>query len=149
MRSDRLFLQDPEVGTLCSRHVTDVVIRAIQFGGTTLLHRRTAPPNADNRHLHRPHGQQGIRAYAPLNVPDLLHWSILATRNDSRGSRRRVVQQGASSWLGAGIIVVIWCGVDADRPCDGAANPAARGYTQKISAGDYEVNIPVKSRRNR
>lgn len=95
MRSDsRLFLQDPEEyrkQVVAAGTSLDVVNRAIQFGGTTLLQ-----PVATEGLRAAQRGQTGtvtstdytgsreLEAYAPLNVPDSdLHWSILATRNDS------------------------------------------------------------------
>lgn len=158
MRSDsRLFLQDPEEyrkQVVAAGTSLDVVNRAIQFGGTTLLQ-----PVATEGLRAAQRGQTGtvtstdytgsreLEAYAPLNVPDSdLHWSILATRNDSEAFAAVASFSRALVLVTVGIIVVI-C-VASMLIAHAMVRPIRRLEvgTQKISAGDYEVNIPVKSR---
>ncbi|CKR26475.1 adenylate/guanylate cyclase domain-containing protein [Mycobacterium tuberculosis] len=158
MRSDsRLFLQDPEEyrkQVVAAGTSLAVVNRAIQFGGTTLLQ-----PVATEGLRAAQRGQTGtvtstdytgsreLEAYAPLNVPDSdLHWSILATRNDSEAFAAVASFSRALVLVTVGIIVVI-C-VASMLIAHAMVRPIRRLEvgTQKISAGDYEVNIPVKSR---
>jgi hypothetical protein len=95
MRSDsRVFLEDPQEyrrEAIAAGTPPDVVDRAIRLGGTTLVQ---PVGSAGLRAAQRGEtgtvtgtdymGNRELEAYAPLNIPNSnLHWSILATRDDS------------------------------------------------------------------
>ncbi|QLL05878.1 adenylate/guanylate cyclase domain-containing protein [Mycobacterium vicinigordonae] len=158
MRSDsRLFLEDPqeyrrlaiEAGTAPS-----VADRAIQLGGTTLVQPVTS---AGLRAAQRGEtgvvagtdytGNRELEAYAPLNIPNSdLHWSILATRDDSDAFARLGRFSKTLAITVTGMIFAV-C-VISMLVAQAAVRPVRRleKGTQQISSGDYEVNIPVTSR---
>ncbi|HUH70273.1 MAG TPA: adenylate/guanylate cyclase domain-containing protein [Mycobacterium sp.] len=158
MRSDsRLFLEDPEQyrrEAVAAGSPPDVVNRAIQIGSTILVQPvATAGLRAAQR------GQTGtttatdytgneeLQAYAPLNVPDSdLHWSILATRDTAQGFAAAASFGRVLILVTVAMIVVI-C-VASMVIAQVMMRPIRRleAGTQKISSGDYDVNIPVKSR---
>ncbi|WP_421845041.1 adenylate/guanylate cyclase domain-containing protein [Mycobacterium sp.] len=157
MRSDsRLFLQDPEAyrrEAVAAGTPTEVVDEAIRLGGTTMVQ---PVPSAGLSAAQRGEtgvltttgylGTEEMQAYAPLTVPDSdLHWSILATRASSEAyarawsfTRRIVLTTTAI------IFAVCLVGALASRAF---VRPIRRLETgaNKISAGDYEVSIPVNS----
>lgn len=158
MRSDsRLFLQDPQEyrrEVIAAGTAPDVADRAIRLGGTTLVQPiRSAGLRAAER------GETGVvtgtdytgnselEAYSPLVVPNSdLHWSILATRDDSdafarlgRFSKRIAV--AVTAMIFAVCVASMLIAQAAVRPVRRLEKGA-----RKISAGDYEVNIPITSR---
>ncbi|CAM4453738.1 adenylate/guanylate cyclase domain-containing protein [Mycobacterium basiliense] len=157
MRSDsRLFLQDPEEyrrQTVAAGTPPDVANRAIQIGGTTLLQ-----PVASEGLRAAQRGQTGtvaavdytgnpeLEAYAPLNVPNSdLHWSILATRDDSAAFAAAAAFSRALVLVTVAMVFVI-C-VASMLIAQAMVRPIRRleAGTQKISSGDYNVAIPVTS----
>ncbi len=80
-------------------------------------------------------GSWRLRAVCPITVVVLATQVILRRSRPSRRSAGRVL-------VGWHHCRHLWR--RADRPCDGVSTAARVGA--KISAGDYEVNIPVKSR---
>lgn len=159
MRSDsRLFLQDPDEyrrqATAAGTSV-ETVDRAFRLGSTTLVQPldspglraaqggRTGTVTTGHDYL----GQRELEAYAPLDIPNSgLHWSILATRNHSDAyagiasfSKRVVLTTTA--------IIFAIC-VLAMLLARAVLRPIRRlqAATGQISAGDYNVTVPVKSR---
>jgi class 3 adenylate cyclase len=158
MRSDsRLFLEDPEkyrreaeaAGT-----PSDIVDQAIRLHGTTLVQPvETAAVRAAQR------GQTGtvidtgylgdreLAAYAPLHVPNSdLRWSILATR-DTDEAFDRIESFTRTLVLTTAALVFTICLV-AMLIARLFVGPIRRLQTgaQEISAGNYDVTIPVTTR---
>lgn len=158
MRSDsRLFLQNPEEyrsEVVAAGTPPEIADEAIRLGGTTYVQPVDGPGlSAAQRgetgvvltegYL----GRQEMQAYAPLKVPDSeLNWSILATRASSDAYARSSSFTKRVVVTAAGISFVI-CLIGAigarafTRPIrrlEAAAN--------KISAGDYDVAIPVTTK---
>jgi class 3 adenylate cyclase len=158
MRSDsRLFLEDPkeyrreaiEAGT-----PPDVVDEAIRLGSTTLVQ---PVPTAGLRAAQRGEtgvvsatdytGHRELEAYAPLNIPNSdLHWSILATRDDS-DAFARLGRFSKTLVIAVTAMVFVIC-VASMLIAQTAMRPVRRleEGTRKISSGDYDINIPVMSR---
>jgi class 3 adenylate cyclase len=155
MRSDsRMFLEDPEkykreaeaAGT-----PPDIVDQAIRWHGTTLVQPvETAAVRAaqrgqtgtviDTSYL----GQRELAAYAPLHVPNSdLRWSILATR-DSAEAFDRIESFTRTLVLTTAALVFIICVVAMliARLFVGPVRRLQNG-AQEISAGNYDVTIPV------
>jgi class 3 adenylate cyclase len=158
MRSDsRLFLQDPKAyrrDAIAAGTPPDVVDKAIRLGGTTLVQ-----PVADAGLRAAQRGQTGVigdtdylgnrvlEAYAPLNMPDSdLHWSILATR-DRDEAFAQISSFSKTLVLGVVVMIFVIC-VASMLLAQLILRPIRRleAGTQKISSGDYDVNIPVTSR---
>jgi class 3 adenylate cyclase len=158
MRSDsRLFLEDPEkyqreaeaAGT-----PPDIVNQAIRWHGTTLVQSvETAAVRAaqrgqtgtiiDTGYL----GERELAAYAPLHVPNSdLRWSILATR-DSAEAFDRIGSFTRTLVLTTAALVFVIC-VAAMLIAQLFVQPVRRlqAGAQKISAGNYDVTIPVTTR---
>ncbi|OBA62292.1 cyclase [Mycobacterium sp. 1100029.7] len=158
MRSDsRLFLQDPEEyrrEAVAAGTPPDVVERAIRLGTTTLVQpASTAGFRAAQR------GQTGtvtatdytgnseMEAYAPLNIPNSdLNWSILVTRDDS-DAFARLGRFSQTLVVGVATMIFVVC-VASMLLAQVMLRPVRRlqAGTQKISSGDYQVSIPVRSR---
>jgi class 3 adenylate cyclase len=158
MRSDsRLFLEDPKEyrrEAIDAGTAPDVVDRAIRLGGTTLVQ---PVPSAGLRAAQRGEagtitgtdytGNRELEAYAPLTIPDSdLHWSILATRDDSYAFARLGQFSKTLAIAVTGMIFAI-CVVSM-LVAQLAMRPIRRleAGTRTISSGDYDVNIPVRSR---
>ncbi|ORV54916.1 cyclase [Mycobacterium florentinum] len=158
MRSDsRQFLEDPEQyrkDAIAAGTAPDVVNRAIQLGTTILVQ---PAPTAGFRASQR--GQTGtvtatdytgnseMEAYAPVVVPNSdLHWSILVTRDDS-DAFARLGRFSQTLVVGVASMIFVVC-VASMVLAQIMLRPVRRlqAGTQKISSGDYEVNIPVRSR---
>jgi class 3 adenylate cyclase len=158
MRSDsRMFLQDPEkyrreaeaAGT-----PPDIVDQAIRWHGTTLVQpvettavraaqRGQAGTVIDTSYL----GQRELAAYAPLHVPNSdLRWSILATR-DSAEAFDRIESFTRTLLLTTAALVFVIC-VVAMLIARLFVGPVRRlqGGAQEISAGNYDISIPVTTR---
>ncbi|BBZ13968.1 adenylate/guanylate cyclase domain-containing protein [Mycobacterium branderi] len=158
MRSDsRLFLEDPQRykrEAVAAGTRPDTADKAIKWGGTTLVQPvATAAVGAaqrghtgtviDTSYL----GRRELVAYAPLSVPNSdLHWSIVATRETDEANARidaltrtLVVTTTAMVFLicvGALLVAQIFV-----RPIR-----RLQAGTHQISAGNYDVTIPVTSR---
>ncbi|HYB83268.1 MAG TPA: adenylate/guanylate cyclase domain-containing protein [Mycobacterium sp.] len=158
MRSDsRLFLEDPKryrreaeaAGT-----PPDIVDQAIRWHGTTLVQPvETAAVRAAQR------GQTGtvvdtgylgdreLAAYAPLHLPNSdLRWSILATR-DSAEAFDRIGSFTRTLILTTAALVFVICEA-AMLIAQIFVRPIRRlqAGAQAISAGNYDVSMPVTSR---
>ena len=158
MRSDsRLFLEDPAEyrrAAVAAGTPPDVVQRAIRLGSTILVQPvATAGLYAAQR------GQTGtvsatdytgnkeLEAYAPLEVPNSdLHWSILATRDNSDAFAR--LGRFSKTLVVAVSAMIVAISLASMLLAQLMLRPIRRlqAGTQKISSGDYEVNIPVTSR---
>lgn len=158
MRSDsRLFLEDPEAyrrEVVAAGTPPEVADEAIRLGGTTFVQPVGDPGlSAAQRgetgvltakgYL----GQEEVQAYAPLTVPDSeLNWSILATRYGTEAFARA---ESFTRWivLTAAAISFVIClaGAIAARAF---VRPIRRleAAANEISAGDYDVNIPVTAK---
>ncbi|MBV8787691.1 MAG: adenylate/guanylate cyclase domain-containing protein [Mycobacterium sp.] len=158
MRSDsREFIEDPkdyrrqaiDAGT-----PPDVVDRAIRLGGTTLVQ---PVPTAGLLAAQRGEtgvisatdyeGNQELEAYAPLKIPHSdLHWSILATRDNSDAFAR--LGRFVKTLVIAVTALVFAICVASLLVAQTAVRPVRRleEGTRKISSGDYDINIPVTAR---
>ncbi|MXO38813.1 HAMP domain-containing protein [Mycobacterium kansasii] len=158
MRSDsRLFLQDRDKyqrEAIAGGTPRDVVDSAIRLGTTVLVQ---PVPSAGVRYAER--GQTGVtkdtdylgnrelQAYAPVDVPNSdLHWSILATRDDW-DAYQRLSTFGKTLVLAVAGITLAICVVSM-LLAKLLVRPIRRleAGTERISAGDYEVTVPVRSR---
>ncbi|CAG7010795.1 adenylate/guanylate cyclase domain-containing protein [Mycobacterium avium subsp. paratuberculosis] len=158
MRSaSRLILEDPEryardaVAAGTPRNTVDTAIR---WGGTTLVQPvATAAVRAaqrgetgtvtDTGYL----GRRELAAYAPLSLPNSdLHWSILATRETAEANAR-VVSLTQTLVLTTTAMVFVIC-VAALLVAQMFVRPIRRlqAGAREISAGNYDVTIPVTSR---
>ena len=158
MRSDsRLFLQDPKEyrrEVIAAGTPSEIVDRAIRLGGTTLVQ---PIGSAGLRAALRGEtgvvsgtdytGNKELEAYAPLDIPNSdLHWAILATRDDSDAFARL---GRFSKTLGVAVAAMIFViSVASMLIAQAAVRPVRRleEGTQRISSGDYEINIPITSR---
>ena len=158
MRSDsRLFLEDPqqyksavvEAGT-----PPDVADMAIRQGGTTLIQKMTsaATLNAQKGEtgtvITKDYlGQETLQAYAPLVIKDSeLHWSIVAKVTTAEAFARETAFTKTVVLVTTGIVFVV-C-LLAISLAQIFVRPIRRleAGAQRISAGDYNVAIPVDSR---
>jgi class 3 adenylate cyclase len=158
MRSDsRLFLQDPEKykhDAVAAGTPPDTVEKAIRWHGTTLVQPvQTAAFHAAQR------GQTGtvvdtgylgdseLAAYAPVSVPNSdLRWSILATRDRSE-AYSRIESFTRTLVVTTAAMVFVIC-VLAMLVAQVFVRPLRRlqAGAEEISAGNYDVAIPVTSR---
>jgi class 3 adenylate cyclase len=158
MRSDsRDFLEDPQEykrEAIAAGTPPDVVERAIRLGGTTLVQPvNTAGLRAAQR------GESGVvratdylgnselEAYSPVNIPNSdLHWSILATRDDS-DAFARLGKFSKTLVIAISALIFVIC-VASMLIAQAAMRPVRRleEGTRKISSGDYDVNIPAMTR---
>lgn len=158
MRSDsRDFIEDPQGyrrAAIDAGTPPDVVDRAIRLGGTTLVQPvDTAGLRAAQR------GETGVvsaidymgnrelEAYAPVQIPNSnLHWSILATRDNS-DAFARLGRFSKTLVIAVAAMIFAIC-VASMLVAQAAVRPVRRleEGTRKISSGDYEINLPVRRR---
>ena len=158
MRSDsRLFLQDPEKyrrEAMAAGTPEAVVDKAIRLGGTTLVQ---PVPTAGLRAAQSGEtgittdvgylGERELQAHAPLSVPDSdLHWAVLATQDTSEAFAR-IASFTRTMVLTTTVLIFVICLVAAllSRMFVRPIRRLDEG-TRRISAGDYDVTIPVRSR---
>jgi class 3 adenylate cyclase len=157
MRSDsRLFLQDPEKyqrDTVAAGTPPDIVAKAMRWHGTTLVQpvetdafraaqRGQSGTIMDTGYL----GDHELAAYAPVAIPNSdLRWSILATR-DSEEAYARIAAFARTLVVTAAVMVFALC-VLAMLIAQRFVRPVRRlqAGAEEISAGHYEVSIPVTS----
>jgi len=92
-------------------------------------------------------GNHEMEAYTPLNVPDSdLHWSLLVTRDDS-DAFARLGRFSQTLVVSVATMIFTVC-VASMLLAQVMLRPVRRlqAGTQKISSGDYQVSIPVRSR---
>ena len=158
MRSDsRLFLEDPKAyrrDAIAAGTPPDVVDKAIRLGGTTMVQ---PVPSSGLAAAQRGEtgtvtgtdytGNKEMEAYAPLIIADSdLHWSILATRDDS-DAFARLGKFSKTLVIAVTTVVFVIC-VASMIIAQSAVRPVRRleAGTRKVSSGDYDVNIPVTAR---
>lgn len=158
MRSDsRLFLEDPQEyrrEVINAGTPPDVAGRAIRLGGTTLVQ---PVPSAGLRAAQRGEtgtvsatdytGHKELEAYAPLTIANSdLHWSVLATRDDS-DAFARLGQFSKTLVIAVTAMIFVIC-LASMLIAQAAMRPIRRleTGTRKISSGDYDINIPVRTR---
>jgi class 3 adenylate cyclase len=156
MRSDsRLFLEDPEAykrDVVDAGTPPDVAEEAIDRGGTTLVQ---PVPNESSMRAQR--GQSGtlitldylghetLQAYAPADIPDL-RWNLIA-KIDTSEAFAPVSAFTRTLVLSTVAIIFAVC-IAAMLLARLFVRPIRRleAGAQKISAGDYNIALPVHSR---
>lgn len=158
MRSDsRLFLENPEQyknDVVQAGTPPDVADMAIRLGGTTLVQpaasaaTREALKGLSGTLITKDYlGQQALQAYAPLvSKGSELHWTIVATVStdeafDRESTFTRVMVLATTGIIFAVCILAIFLAQVFLRPIRRLEEGA-----QRISAGDYNVAIPVETR---
>ncbi len=158
MRSDsRMFLQDQQTyknDVVAAGTPADVADRAIQLGGTTLV--QPVPPTTNKQALR---GESGTRlatdylghevllAYAPITIPDAeLHWTIIGKIDTAEAFQRETAFTRTIVLTTVGIIFAV-C-IAAMFLAQLFVRPIRRleAGAQRISAGDYNINVPVETR---
>lgn len=156
MRSDsRLFLENPEQfkhDVVEAGTPPDVAQQAIRQHGTTLVQpveteaTRLAQRGQSGTMIERDYlGQQTLQAYAPVELPGL-HWSIIA-KIDTAEAFTPVSAFTRTLVLSTVVIIFVVC-VAAMLLARLFVRPIRRleAGAQRISSGDYHVNLPVLSR---
>lgn len=158
MRSDsRLFIQDPK------QYKADVVAAgtpattadaAIRWGGTTLVQpvatkavraaqRGETGSIIDTSYL----GRRELVSYTPLSIPNSdLHWSLLASRETEEANARFATLSQTLTVTTAAMVFVICIGALLVAQIFVRPLRRLQAGTQEISAGNYEIAIPVTSR---
>src|SRR5574337_1814376 len=156
MRSDsRLFLEDPEAyarDAVAAGASPGVIAKAIRQHGTTLVQpdaiyaTRLARQGQTGSVIIRNYlGNETLQSYAPVDLPGL-HWSVVAMIDTSEafapGSAftRTVV-------LSTAVIIFVVC-VAAMMLAQLFVRPIRQleARARRISAGEYDVNLPVTTR---
>lgn len=157
MRSNsRMFVEDPEryrQMVIDAGTPPDIPDIAIRQGGTTLI--QPVPPEA-HREAQKGHtgtlitkdylGQETIQAYAPTGQAVGLHWSLVAKIDTEEAFAREatftriVVLATTGIIFGVCLLAVILAQVFL-RPIR-----RLEAGVQRISSGDYDVQIPVETR---
>jgi class 3 adenylate cyclase len=156
MRSDsRLFLENPEE---FKREVVDagtppdIADESIRQHGTTLVQpvasdaTRQAQRGQSGTIVEADYlGQETLQAYAPVNMPGL-HWSIVA-KIDTAEAFAPVAAFTRTLVLSTAVIIFVVC-IAAMLLARLFVRPIRRleAGAQQISAGDYHVTLPVRSR---
>ena len=158
MRSDsRLFLQDPkkyERDAVAAGTPPDIVAKAIRWHGTTLVQpveteafraaqRGQTGTVGDTSYL----GDHELAAYAPVSIPNSdLRWSILATRDSSEAYSR--IESFTKTLIVTTVTMVFLICVLAMLIAQVFVAPIRRlrAGAEEISAGNYDVTIPVTTR---
>ena len=156
MRSDsRLFLENPEKferDVVDAGTPPDVAQESIRQGGTTLVQPVTSEATklaqrgqsgtiVEDDYL----GHETLQAYAPVNLPGL-HWSIIA-KIDTAEAFAPVAAFTRTLVLSTVVIIFVVC-LAAMLLARLFVRPIRRleAGAQQISAGDYNVTLPVHSR---
>ena len=157
MRSDsRMFLEDPEryrqmvIDAGTPAEIPDIAIRQ---GGTTLIQPVTTEPHREAQKGHTGTafvkdylGRETIQAYAPAGKIADLHWSMVAKIDTAEAFAREatftriVVLATTGIIFGVCLLALILAQVFL-RPIR-----RLEAGVQRISAGDYDVEIPVETR---
>ncbi|MFN8033830.1 MAG: adenylate/guanylate cyclase domain-containing protein [Mycobacterium sp.] len=158
MRSDsRLFLENPQQykrDVVQAGTPPDVADAAIRQGGTTLIQPVGSPATRNAQKgqsgtLITPDylGNDTLQAYAPVVIKDSeLHWSIVAKVNTAEAFvkeatfTKTIVLVTAGMIFGVCLLAILLAQIFV-RPVRRLEEGA-----QRISAGDYDVAIPVRNR---
>jgi len=156
MRSDsRLFLEDPQrfVGDVVKAGTPpDVAQDAIRQKTTTLVQpvateaTRLAQQGQRGTLITRDYlGHQTLQAYGPVDIPGL-HWTVIATIHTSEAFAP-VAAFTRKLVLSTAVIIFVVC-LAAMLLARLFVRPIRRleAGAQRISSGDYDVNLPVLSR---
>jgi class 3 adenylate cyclase len=158
MRSDsRVFLQDPpqyKRDVIAAGTSADVADTAIRLGGTTLVQpiatdaTREAQRGLSGTTITTDYlGHETLQAYAPVQIADTgLHWSIVAKINTSEAFARessftRTMVLSVTAIIFAVCLAAMFLAQVFLRPLR-----RLEAGVQRISAGDYDVAVPVESR---
>lgn len=157
MRSDsRLFLEDPEKyrqQVIAAGTPPDIPDIAIRQGGTTLVqpvnpeaHREAQKGYAGTIIATDYLGQETIQAYEPAGKMADLHWSLVAKINTKEAFAREATFTRIVVLATTGIIFLV-C-LLAVILAQVFLRPIRRleAGVQRISAGDYHVDVPVRTR---
>jgi class 3 adenylate cyclase len=158
MRSDsRLFLENPDQykrDVVQAGTHPDVADAAIRLGSTTLIQpvssdaTRAAQRGQSGTMVARDYlGQETLQAYAPVDIQGTsLHWSIVAKIDTSEAFARESEFARIMVLSTVGVIFVV-C-LLATFAAQVFVRPIRRleAGARNISAGDYEVKIPVETR---
>jgi class 3 adenylate cyclase len=158
MRSDsRLFLENPQqykAAVVAAGTPSDVADMAIRQGGTTLIQKMTSEATVKAQQGETGTvitedylGQNTLQAYAPLVIKDSdLHWSIVAKVTTDEAFARESTFTKTMVLVTTGIIFLV-C-LLAIYLAQVFVRPIRRleAGAQRISAGDYNVAIPVDTR---
>jgi len=158
MRSDsRQFLEDPQGyrrDVIAAGTPPDVADRAIRLGTTVLVQ----PVVTDGLRAAQ-RGEMGVmaatdytgnrelEAFSPLNIPNSdLHWSVLATRDNSYAFARlgkfsKGLAIAVAAMVFAICVIAMLVAQAAVRPVRNLQEGARR-----VASGDFKVNIPVRGR---
>ncbi|WP_328356068.1 HAMP domain-containing protein [Mycobacterium sp. NBC_00419] len=158
MRSDsRLFLENPQQfkqDVVQAGTPPDVADMSIRQGGTTLVQPvgSEATKNAQRGesgtlvatdYL----GQETLQAYAPLVIKDSeLHWTIVAKVDTAEAFRREATFTRTMVQATVGMIFVVCLLAIALAQIFVRPIRRLEAGAQRISAGDYDVSIPVDTR---
>lgn len=156
MRSDsRLFLEDPEAykrDVVDAGTPPDIAQEAIEAGGTTLI--QPVPTDATKLAQRGQTGtliaqdylgQETLQAYAPADIAGL-RWNVIAKINTSEAFAP-VSAFTRTLVLSTAVIIFVVC-LAAMLLARLFVRPIRRleAGAQKISAGDYNISLPVHSR---
>ena len=157
MRSDsRLFLEDPQrykQAVVAAGTPSDVADMAIRQGGTTLIQPLSSPASRSalkgetgtvvaTDHL----GNNTLQAFAPVPVRDAdLHWAIIAKVDTAEAFVKEAAFTKTIVLVTAGMIFGSACWRSCWRRCSSVRSGGSEQGAQRISAGDYDVAIPVKT----
>jgi class 3 adenylate cyclase len=158
MRSDsRMFLENPaqykhdvvEAGT-----PPDVADDAIRLGSTTLIQpivsdaTRAAQKGQSGTMITTDYlGQETLQAYAPVDISDSsLHWSIVAKIDTAEAFARETAFTRTMVLSTVGIIFVVCLAATVAAQLFVRPLRKLEAGAQKVSAGKYDVAIPVESR---
>nr|WP_109789259.1 adenylate/guanylate cyclase domain-containing protein [Mycolicibacterium flavescens] len=156
MRSDsRLFLEDPEkyrrdvveagtppsVADTAIRQRGTTLVQPVATEATGLAQRGETGTLVDRDYL----GQETLQAYAPVNLPGL-NWSVIA-KIDTTEAFAPVSAFTRTLVLSTTVIIFVVC-IAAMLLARLFVRPIRRleAGAQRISGGDYRINLPVQSR---
>lgn len=156
MRSDsRMFLQNPEQfkrDVIDAGTPPDVAEASIRQGGTTLVQpveteaTRLAQRGQDGTLVEDDYlGHESLQAYAPVDLPGL-NWSVIA-KIDTSEAFAPVSAFTRTLVLSTAVIIFVVC-LAAMLLARLFVRPIRRleSGAQQISAGDYKVTLPVRTR---
>ena len=157
MRSDsRLFLEDPQKyrqAVIDAGTPPDIPDIAIRQGGTTLIQpmnpevQREAQKGLSGTMIAKDYlGEESLQAYSPIGTMTSLHWSIVAKVSTKEAFAREVTFTRTVILATTGIVFLV-C-LLAVVLAQVFLRPIRRleAGVQRISSGEFDVEIPVESR---